>query len=174
MSFSGTVGTYQREMSTTVVSYTVHCTVLIKDGKINGTVDQDELICDVDLTCQAQVPASNKAISNHLRCRGGHRKGLNARVVPTSLDDSVTGLILAIGHWLLVRGYHDRRGDGDAKGFRHHLEFPLLLFLTEPKFSTAPIRHRIPSSSATTNSGSMRGRGAPKTALFPALSRRLA
>ena len=133
---------YSRNLSKgNVVSYTIHCTVLVKDGEINGTVDQDKLICDVDLTCQAQVPASNKAISNHLRGRGGHRKGLNARVCSycTSLDDSVTGLILDIGHWLLVRGYHDRRGDGDAKRFRHHLEFPLLLFLTEPKFSTAPI-----------------------------------
>jgi len=61
-------------MSTTVVSYTVYSTALVKDGEINGTVDQDELSCNVDLTCQAQVLASNKAISNHLRAEEGTEK----------------------------------------------------------------------------------------------------
>ena len=163
-------------MSTTVVSYTVYSTALVKDGEINGTVHQDELSCNVDLTCQAQVPASNKAISNHLRGRGGHRKGLNARVVSTSLDDSARGLKLAISHWLLVRGHHDRRGDGDARGFRHHLELSLLmtfLTVTEPKISTAPSYPcSISPLRARLQIQHQCGVAVHQTALFPALSRR--
>jgi len=111
---------YSRNLSRLYSSiiYSIYSTALVKDGEINGTVDQDELICDVDLTCQAQVPASNKTISNHLRGRGGHRKALNARVVSASLGDSVRGLKLPIGHWfwyvviMIVEATATRRDSG--------------------------------------------------------------
>ena len=78
MSFSGTVGTCPREILTTVVSYSA---VLSKMVKLT------ELSIKMSLT-----PVSNKTFSNKVREEGSEKAGkrLNARVVPTNLDDSAS------------------------------------------------------------------------------------
>ena len=75
MSFSGTVGTCPREILTTVVSYSAVLSKMVKLTELSSL-----------------TPVSNKTFSNKVREEGSEKAGkrLNARVVPTNLDDSAS------------------------------------------------------------------------------------